>query len=145
MRQLIAMVLLTMFALGAQAEDLLMARSTQEFPEAMLALQESIARQGYVVSRVQRVDIGLQAMGYKTDKYRVVFFGKPDEIRKLAEEHPELIPYLPPKISIFAEQDDTVMVTVNPQQLKDFFPDPELAPVFEQWERDLRVILESVP
>ena len=128
----------------AFAEDLLMARSKQAFPEAMLALQESIGNQGYVISRVQRVDIGLTAMGYKTDKYRVVFFGKPDEIRWLAETHPELVPYLPPKISIFAEADDTLLVAINPQQLKQFFDDAELSEVFDRWEADLRVILDNV-
>ena len=63
------------------AEDIVMARSTLPFPEAMLALQESIRAHGYTLSRVQRVDIGLTGMGYKTDKYRIVFAGKPDEIR----------------------------------------------------------------
>jgi uncharacterized protein (DUF302 family) len=128
----------------ALAEDLLMARSKQEFPEAMLALQESITNQGYTISRVQRVDIGLTAMGYKTDKYRVVFFGKPDEVRELVETHPELVPYLPQKISIFAEADDTLLVAINPQQFKQFFDDPELAQVFERWEADLRAILAAV-
>ena len=142
-------LLLLLLALGtlltpAYAEDLLMARSKQAFPEAMLALQESIGRQGYVISRVQRVDIGLTAMGYETDKYRVVFFGKPDEIRQLVEQHPELVPYLPPKISIFAEADDTLLVAINPQQLKQFFDAPELADVFDRWERDLRAILADV-
>lgn len=143
-RTLILLAAFMLLAPSALAEDLLMARSQQEFPEAMLALQESIGNQGYTISRVQRVDIGLTAMGYKTDKYRVVFFGKPDEIRWLAETHPELVPYLPPKISIFAEADDTLLVAINPQQLKRFFDDPELAEVFDRWERDLRRILDSV-
>lgn len=138
------LILAIALSIPAYAEDLLMARSKQAFPEAMLALQESIGDRGYVISRVQRVDIGLTAMGYKTDKYRVVFFGKPDEIRWLAETHPELVPYLPPKISIFAEADDTLMVAINPQQLKQFFDDPELAAIFDRWERDLRVILDAV-
>ena len=60
------------------ATDLIMARSHEKFPEAMLTLQESIAAHGYTVSRVQRIDIGLTGMGYKTDKYRIVFAGKID-------------------------------------------------------------------
>ncbi len=34
------------------------------FPEAMNALQSAIAEEGYKVSRVQRVDIGLTGSGY---------------------------------------------------------------------------------
>ncbi len=103
-------LIVLLFALASQTafcEDLLMVRSKQAFPEAMLSLQQSLNEHGYTLARVQRVDIGLQAMGYKTDKYRVVFFGKAEEIRHLSDKHPELIPYLPPKISIFAENKQT--------------------------------------
>jgi len=74
------------------AEDLLMVRSRLAFPEAMVALQDVISKKGYKVVRVQRVDIGLTGMGYKTDKYRVVFFSKLEEMRELSSKHPEMIP-----------------------------------------------------
>ena len=99
-RHLFIILALTLaFLTPVAAEDLLAARSTQSFPEAMLMLQESIREHGYTVSRVQRVDIGLTNMGYQTDKYRVVFFGKIDEVRELSNRHPEMIPYLPVEIS----------------------------------------------
>ena len=41
------------------ADGLVMVRTALTFPEAMLALQESIRDHGYTVSRVQRVDIEL--------------------------------------------------------------------------------------
>ena len=41
------------------ASDLIMARSHETFPEAMLTLQTSIREHGYTVARVQRIDIGL--------------------------------------------------------------------------------------
>ena len=44
---------------SAFADDLIMRRVAMTFPEAMNALQTSIAQEGYTVSRVQRVDIGL--------------------------------------------------------------------------------------
>ena len=69
---------------------LMMMRSSQPFPETMSELQAIIKSHGYVVSRVQRVDIGLTMMGYKTDKYRVVFFGKYDELQELTNKYPEL-------------------------------------------------------
>ena len=85
------------------ANDLLMVRTQQGFPEAMLALQNSIREHGYNITRVQRIDVGLTGMGYKTDKYRVVFVGKPKEIQYLVNKYPVLAAYMPPKISIFAE------------------------------------------
>ncbi len=121
---------------AAQADNMMMARTTQTFPEAMSELQALIQAKGYVVSRVQRVDIGLTQSGYKTDKYRVVFYGKPDEIRHLSQTHPELTAYLPMKISIFAEDQDTILVTANPQHLN-MAGDAELAKIINRWEKDL--------
>ena len=47
----------------SMANDLLMVRSQQSFPEAMLTLQTSIKDHGYQIVRVQRIDIGLTGMG----------------------------------------------------------------------------------
>jgi len=126
-----------------QADNMMMARTTQTFPEAMAELQNLIRSKGYVISRVQRVDIGLTKSGYKTDKYRVVFYGKPSEIRKLTEQHPELTAYLPLKISIFAEQNDTIIVTANPQHLSKA-GDKALAQAINQWEIDLVEIFRKM-
>ena len=95
MKRLLALCLLFVFAISApaSAEELMMTRVMQSFPETMLKLQEVIKQHGYQLSRVQRVDIGLANMGYKTDKYRVVFFGKEAENRWIIDKHPELIAY----------------------------------------------------
>ena len=103
-----------LFSSIVAAGDLLMVRTQQSFPEAMLALQTSVREHGYEVTRVQRIDIGLTGMGYKTDKYRVVFVGKPKEIQYLVNKYPVLAAYMPPQISIFAEHGETVLVTANP-------------------------------
>lgn len=144
MRLAALIALLVLFAGPAAAEQLLMARSTQSFPEAMLTLQTSIGAHGYTVSRVQRVDIGLTSSGFKTDKYRVVFFGKPEEIRRLSAKHPELIPYLPLKATIFAERDQAVVVTANPAEFSDFVHDAQVRKVLLRWREDLHGILDDV-
>lgn len=126
-----------------QADLMLMVRTHQGFPEAMAKLQETIKRKGYIVSRVQRVDIGLTKSGYKTDKYRVVFFGKPDEFRKLTRQYPELVAYLPLKISIFAEGNDTILVTANPQHLHRGKA-PQLKAIIDRWERDISSIFANM-
>ena len=128
----------------AHAEEIIMTRSMLAFPEAMLALQESIRAHGYTVSRVQRIDIGLTGMGYKTDKYRVVFAGKLEEIRELTDKAPELTAYLPPKISIFAEGEQTVLVTLNPQLYAEIAGDAIDPIIFTHWESDLRSIFRDV-
>jgi uncharacterized protein (DUF302 family) len=128
----------------AIAEEIIMTRSTLPFPEAMLALQESIREHGYTVSRVQRIDIGLTGMGYKTDKYRIVFAGKIDEIREMARRSPQLAAYLPPKISIFAENGHTVLVTLNPEIYAEIAGDTIDPVIFDRWSSDLRSIFHDV-
>jgi len=128
----------------ALADELIMARSTEDFPEAMLTLQGLIKKQGYTPSRIQRVDIGLTKSGYKTDKYRVVFFGKADEIKEISKKLPELIPYLPLKISIFAEEGQTILVTLNPESFDKMYPNSSLAPLFKQWKNDIQAIFNAI-
>jgi len=124
----------------AHAGDLIMTRVKQNFPETMVSLQTAIKTAGYTVSRVQRVDIGLTKSGFKTDKYRVVFFGKADELNTLAEKHPDIIPYLPLKISIFAENNETIITTNNPLVMHGYFKKiPEH--YFTQWAKDIEKIL----
>lgn len=125
------------------ASNLIMARSHEKFPEAMLTLQSSIKEHGYTVARVQRIDIGLTGMGFKTDKYRVVFVGKKDEIQYLTKKYPELTPYMPPKVSIFAEDEDTVVVTVNPAVYKDMIDDEEDRRIFDRWENDVYSVFKD--
>ena len=125
------------------ASNLIMARSHEKFPEAMLTLQTSIKEHGYTVARVQRIDIGLTGMGFKTDKYRVVFVGKKDEIQYLTKKYPDLTPYMPPKVSIFAEDDDTVIVTVNPAVYKEMIDDEEDRRIFDRWENDVYSVFKD--
>jgi len=131
-------------SLSTFAEKIIMSRSAQEFPEAMTTLQNSIIEHGYTVSRVQRVDVGLTKAQYKTDKYRVVFFGKQKEIDSILAIEPNIIAYLPLKISIFAEGEETIIVTVNPDQFEIMFPNPKLRHFFNRWRQDLRSIFSIV-
>lgn len=119
------------------ASNLIMARSSLPFSEAMTNLQVSLREHGYTVARVQRIDVGLTAMGYKTDKYRVVFVGKADEIKYLVNKYPQMIPYMPPKVSIFAEGGDTLLVTANPQVFAKMIDDEKDKIIFQQWESDV--------
>jgi len=128
----------------ASADDLLMVRSQQDFPEAMLTLQTSIRDHGYRVTRVQRVDIGLTGMGYHTDKYRVVFVGKPDEIHYLVNKYPVLAAFLPPQISIFAEDGNTVLVTANPRIYADMVDDKKDKILFRRWESDVYSVFDDI-
>jgi uncharacterized protein (DUF302 family) len=130
--------------LQAGNDQLLMMRSAQGFPETMLALQNSIAEYGYTLSRVQRVDIGLTGSGFTTDKYRIVFFGKPEEVRHLSATYPQLIPYLPLKITLFAEGDETLLTTFDPELLTTLAPDDAFRQQAMRWRSDIIAIFDEL-
>lgn len=136
--------LLLLLGIPATAQELMMVRSPHSFPEAMLTLQSAIADHGYTLSRVQRVDIGLTGSGFTTDKYRVVFFGKIEEIRTLSARYPQLIPYLPLHMTIFAEDEETIVVMEDPARMAQLAPDPEAAFLFRRWHNDVLSILDEL-
>lgn len=128
---------------SVQAEGLMMARTKQNFPEAMLKLQETITKLGYAISRVQRIDIGLTGSGYATDKYRIVFFATEDEIKVITKKYPHLIPFVPWKIAIFAEQQDTLLVATDPMKLSNSnFKGADK--ILLKWKKDIKTILDTL-
>lgn len=143
-----SLMLLALLCVGltsvSHADELFMVRSSHAFPETMATLQEVISRHGYTVSRVQRVDIGLTDSGFKTDMYRLVFFARPDELRDLSQRYPQLIPYLPWPITIFAEGEETLLVSANPAELHALAHNDELKQLFRRWSAEFRAILEEV-
>jgi len=149
-RQVSLLLLTLLLSINALADhkNLIMGRSYEAFPETMSALQSEIKNAGYTISMVQRVDIGLTGMGFKTDKYRVVFFGKLDEIKSLPKKYPKLTPYLPLAITIFAEDQETILASMSPRFIAPDFikteEDNELKIIFERWEHDIENIIEKV-
>lgn len=128
----------------AVADGLLMARTVNQFPEAMTLLQNAISSRGYKVTRLQQVNENLAKRDFRSDMYRVVYFGKYEEIKAVTAKYPELIPFLPLNVTIFAEGDQTILVASHPQMLQTFFPDPDLKPLFEHWGKDMEEIMDEV-
>jgi len=144
LKQYLLILVVMGFSMPVIADDLLMVRTQQTFPEAMLTLQTSVKEHGYDVTRVQRIDIGLTGMGYKTDKYRIVFVGKPKEIQYLINKYPVLAAYMPPQISIFAEHGETVLVTANPMIYAEMIDDEVDKVLFKRWESDVYSVFDDI-
>lgn len=123
------------------AQNIFTVRSTLDFEQSMAELKTGIEAHGYTVSHVQRCDGGLHQSGYETDFYRVIFFAKLDEVRQLSEKHPELIPFLPLKIAVFAEGEQSIISSINMTALNEFYDDRELHIQFRRWENDVKSIL----
>lgn len=137
--------MLLVFGIGVvSAETILMARSHNKFDVTLEAAKKSLAEHGYTVSHIQRCDGGLKSFGFTTDPYRLLFFGKPEEVRSLTKKYPEIIPYLPLKLAVFAEGDDVLVAIFNPEELAKLFKNDELKIQFLRWKSDFVSILNDI-
>jgi uncharacterized protein (DUF302 family) len=140
------LLLTLLLALPATAQQpILMARARLKAPEAMEILKETVQEYGYHIAHVQRCDGGMSEFHYKTDYYRVLFIGKIDEVRGILKRYPEMAPYLPLKIAVIAENDETLLSVVDPRALGHLFGhNPVLQVQFARWYNDLHAILEEL-
>lgn len=143
-RGILGLVMTLFLAAPVAADGLFMVRMDKAFPEAMTLLQSAISSRGYTITRLQQVNENLQRREFKSDMYRVVYFGKLEEIKKVSTRQPGLIPFLPLNITIFAEGEQSILVSSHPSTLRQFFPDPALGPVFDRWENDLGAIMDEL-
>jgi uncharacterized protein (DUF302 family) len=134
----------TLFTLPAQANDLMMARSKLPFAQAETQLKAQIEAHGYTISSAKRIDIDLVATGMSKGAYRVIQFGKPAEIKKLTAKFPEMIPFLPLQVVIFAEWEETLFVTLSPTFYSKIAPQSDLIPMYTRWAQDLGSILNMM-
>ncbi len=140
----VVFLILLMPALPTPADTLFIVRTHHPLTTTLNILKQEIGKQGYTVARVDMVNIGLLGMGYTSNSYRAVFFGKAEEIRELSHSYPSLIPYLPPRIGVFSEGDSTLLVTVNPSTYKELLPPSERTGIFRRWEQDLEEIFSRM-
>ena len=126
------------------ADNMIMGRVPLRAEIVIEYVQSSIEEHGYSVAHVQLCDGGMKDFGYESDVYRVVFFGKLDEVRTISERHPEFVSYLPLKIAVIAEKDETLLTALNPEALSPFYQDKQLQIQLGRWYNDLISIFRDV-
>ena len=133
-----------LFAASIQADNMLMSSIPMRAEIVLEYVKTSIEEHGYSVAHIQLCDGGMKDFGYQSDFYRVVFFGKIDEIRTAVEHYPELVSYLPLKLAVIAEKDETLLSVLNPEALAPFFTDHQAQIQLGRWHSDLVSILQDV-
>jgi uncharacterized protein (DUF302 family) len=139
-------ILFLLLATGSvNADTMLMTRVPMKAEKAFAWLTSSIEEHGYSVAHIQTCDQGMADFGYKSDFYRVVFFGKGEEVRHISDKHPEFVAYLPLKIAVVAERGETVMSVVNPKTFLPYYQnDKDMQVQFGRWYNDLQSIFSDV-
>ncbi len=139
-------LLVALLLVPVQANDkLLTARSPQAFDLALEQVQAVLQKHNFTVAHIQKCDGGLKDMGYATTDYKVVFFGRLDEVREFSKTHPELVPLFPFKLAVYADGKDTRFSVLNPAELAPLLDaDKVLAEQLVAWERDFRAVLNEM-
>jgi len=127
----------------ANTDDMLMMRVVLNGPIVMEYVKSSVLEHGYTIAHEQRCDGGMTDFGYKTDFYRVIFFGKGKEVRQLSAKYPDIVSYLPLKLAIIAENKETVLTIVNPMVLEPYY-NKEVRMQLMRWRNDILSIFEDV-
>jgi uncharacterized protein (DUF302 family) len=143
MRALMVAALLLSAGL-CSADNMIMARIPVPADIVFEYVKSSVEEHDYSVAHVQLCDGGMTEFGYKSDLYRVVFFGKVAEVRRISESYPELVAYLPLKIAVIAEKEETLLTVLNPETLAPFFADEAVQIQLGRWHSDLVSILGDV-
>lgn len=140
----ITSLLSLMFLMGLQGCDPIDNAATRsDFPETMVTLQDNIRARGYTISRVQRVDYGMEMAGYDIEEYRVVFFAKPEEMELVSKDYPELAPFLPLSITIYRDSDKVELLGMPYALPREEAGSDEVKTMISRWEQDTSDIIDA--
>jgi len=140
---LLTFLLFTTSAFSA-SDDLLIERVNAKFSYTWLALNKSIKAHNYKSAYLQRCDFALNERHYKSDKYRILFYGKYDEMKAMGKKYPALTPYLPLKVTVMEEGKHTLVMATPPLTLLSMVDTNDDRMTILRWNEDMKSILNQV-
>ena len=140
---ILALSLLSTSAFSAN-DELLLERVNAKFSYAWTALSKSIKAHNYKSAYLQRCDFALNERHYKSDKYRILFYGDYQEMKQLSRKYPELAPYFPLKFTAMEEGKHTLIVGTAPIVLLPLVETNEERMIIFRWHEDMKSILKQV-
>ncbi len=128
---------------SAHAEEFAITRVNTDFANVWQALKERVGEYEYKTAYLQRCDFALTQRNYKSDRYRILFFGKYEEMEYLSRKYPQIVPYLPLKVVVMEEGNNALLMN-NPVTMLIPAVASEDAHIIEQWHTDLQAIVTSI-
>jgi len=143
------LLLAALFFIASSAQaitnDMMMLRMHMKADVAIEYLKSALEQRGYAIAHTQKCDGGMHSFGYTTDFYRSIFFGKGAEAREISKAHPDFVSYIPLKMTVVAEREETVMSIVNPHVFDRFYSDdPMMLQYFKNWHHDILSIFSDL-
>jgi hypothetical protein len=125
-------------------DQLLIERVNAKFSYSWLALDKTIKAHNYKAAYLQRCDFAMNERHYKSDKYRILFFGKYDEMKSMSEKYPEMTPFFPLKITVMEEGTHSLLIATPPIALLPLVKTNKDRMTIFRWNEDMQSILSQV-
>ncbi len=129
---------------SAEHDELLIERVNAKFSYTWLALNKTIKAHNYKSAYLQRCDFALNERHYKSGKYRILFFGKYDEMKQLTDRYPEMTPFIPLKITVMEEGTHTLIIATPPITLLPLVKTNKDRMIIFRWNEDMKNILKQI-
>jgi uncharacterized protein (DUF302 family) len=116
------------------------------FSYTWLNLQKYTKKQGYTIGFKQRCDIGLKRAHYNSNKYRILFFGKYQEIKDITKRNPKITPHLPLSITSIESYEDkniTILVSASPKEWLSLVKSKKDKAIVNRWYLDILQIIKN--
>ncbi|SMN15952.1 hypothetical protein CRYPA_1900 [uncultured Candidatus Thioglobus sp.] len=137
-------LMLSSSVFSSSHDELLIERVNAKFSYTWLALNKTIKAHNYKSAYLQRCDFAMNERHYKSDKYRIVFFGKYDEMKRMSKKYPQLSPFFPLKITVMEESKHTLIIATPPITLLPLVDTNEDRMTVFRWNEDMKSILKQV-
>jgi len=125
-------------------DELVTKNSVQEFGSALSAVQMALEENGFKVQFVQSIDIGLANAGYRSDKYRIVFFMPEHGVKAVLVKRADLAELFPLKVTVYRDNGKVYMLRAqSASQLDNSVPD-EVRASFRTWDRQVNQVIKGL-
>lgn len=113
------------------------------FDEAVQAVEDATARQGFRVLHVHDVAATLHEKGFAHDPLKIVEVCNARYASRVLAEDVEISAFLPCKVTVYAQDGETHLSALLPTVMGAFFPGPAVAEVAAEVETVVRAIVDE--
>jgi uncharacterized protein (DUF302 family) len=141
MVKVLTLLLFSSFSLAIDSFNVV--RVNTNFNNTWQALNDKVDEYNYKTAYLQRCDFALNERDYKSDKYRILFFGEYKKMEYLSRKYSAIVPYLPLKVVVMAEGDNTIIIN-NPLQILLPTLEDKDKEIINKWQQDLDKIFAEI-
>jgi len=119
-------------------------RTTKDFDQAVAEIERLIPEKGFKVQHIHDVQQTLASKGFERGPLKIIETCNAKYADQVLRKNALISLMMPCKINVWREDNQTVISTLRPIVLKDFFPEDELESFALEVDRILCAIIDEV-